>query len=95
MPARPPVMQVTLVTNVACACGLTSGNYKEMVELQTKYGDKGLAIQCWPWWVTQWLRQHARRGGGGGGGGGGDWATQTPTPPPPPMAPEIQPSEKF
>ncbi len=35
------------MTNVACACGLTSSNYKELVDLHTRYGPQGLAIMAW------------------------------------------------
>eukprot|EP00878_Enallax_costatus_P003376 GHUV01003585.1.p1 GENE.GHUV01003585.1~~GHUV01003585.1.p1 ORF type:complete len:193 (+),score=40.64 GHUV01003585.1:133-711(+) len=40
--------KVVLVTNVACYCGLTNGNYKELVQLHDKYHDKGLEIMAWP-----------------------------------------------
>eukprot|EP00246_Nothoceros_aenigmaticus_P010624 TRINITY_DN27303_c0_g1_i1.p1 TRINITY_DN27303_c0_g1~~TRINITY_DN27303_c0_g1_i1.p1 ORF type:complete len:238 (+),score=42.15 TRINITY_DN27303_c0_g1_i1:105-818(+) len=37
-----------LVVNVASACGLTAGNYKELSELYTKYKDQGLEILAFP-----------------------------------------------
>ncbi|KAF8059987.1 GPX7 [Scenedesmus sp. PABB004] len=40
--------KVVLVTNVACQCGLTSSNYKELVALHQQYADQGLVIQAWP-----------------------------------------------
>lgn len=33
------------MTNVACACGLTSSNYKEMVDLYNKYNKDGLEVK--------------------------------------------------
>eukprot|EP00879_Flechtneria_rotunda_P012448 GHRR01012999.1.p1 GENE.GHRR01012999.1~~GHRR01012999.1.p1 ORF type:complete len:213 (+),score=39.60 GHRR01012999.1:57-641(+) len=40
--------KVVLVTNVACYCGLTNSNYRELVQLHQKYHDKGLEILAWP-----------------------------------------------
>uniref|UniRef100_A0A383VFI9 Glutathione peroxidase n=1 Tax=Tetradesmus obliquus TaxID=3088 RepID=A0A383VFI9_TETOB len=40
--------KVVLVTNVACFCGLTNSNYKELVQLNKKYADQGLVVMAWP-----------------------------------------------
>lgn len=40
--------KVVLVTNVACFCGYTSGNYKELVDLHSKYNSQGLEIVAFP-----------------------------------------------
>jgi glutathione peroxidase len=37
-----------LVVNVACACGLTSDNYKQLVELYQQYKDKGFVVWGFP-----------------------------------------------
>ncbi|XP_024085871.1 probable phospholipid hydroperoxide glutathione peroxidase [Cimex lectularius] len=39
---------VLLVVNVASLCGLTATNYKELVELDDNYRDKGLKILAFP-----------------------------------------------
>lgn len=39
---------MALITNVACACGLTSSNYKELVQLHKTYADQGLVIMAFP-----------------------------------------------
>jgi glutathione peroxidase len=40
--------KVVLMTNVACACGLTNSNFKELVQLHAKHANKGLVVMCWP-----------------------------------------------
>lgn len=40
--------RVLLITNVACKCGLTNSNYKELVQLHDKYNSQGLEIIAFP-----------------------------------------------
>eukprot|EP01025_Chloroclados_australasicus_P060672 TRINITY_DN7801_c2_g1_i4.p2 TRINITY_DN7801_c2_g1~~TRINITY_DN7801_c2_g1_i4.p2 ORF type:complete len:189 (+),score=20.66 TRINITY_DN7801_c2_g1_i4:1008-1574(+) len=40
--------KVVLITNVACQCGYTRGNYKELSQLHEKYADKGLEVVAFP-----------------------------------------------
>ena len=40
--------QVSLVVNVASKCGYTDLNYKELVKLQQKYGDRGFTVLAFP-----------------------------------------------
>ena len=56
--------KVALVTNVACACGLTNSNYKELVALHKKYADQGLVIMAFPCNQVGSGRSGARSGGG-------------------------------
>lgn len=42
------VCQVSLVVNVASECGYTDLNYRELVQLQTDYQDKGLTVLAFP-----------------------------------------------
>ena len=37
-----------MAVNVACACGLTSNNYKQLVQIYEEYKDKGLQIWGFP-----------------------------------------------
>lgn len=37
-----------IITNVACACGLTGEQYTELVELYTAYKDRGLLVIGFP-----------------------------------------------
>lgn len=39
---------VLLIVNIASLCGLTATNYKELVELDEKYRDRGLRILAFP-----------------------------------------------
>jgi len=39
---------VPLIVNVACECGLTGTNYKELVQLDEKYRGQGLRILAFP-----------------------------------------------
>ncbi|MEW5315451.1 MAG: hypothetical protein WDW38_006878 [Sanguina aurantia] len=40
--------KVVVITNVACYCGYTSGNYKELQSLYAKYKDQGLEVVAFP-----------------------------------------------
>lgn len=40
--------RVVLIVNVACACGLTAGNYPQMQELYKKYEPEGLSLLAFP-----------------------------------------------
>ncbi|XP_002979231.2 probable phospholipid hydroperoxide glutathione peroxidase [Selaginella moellendorffii] len=40
--------KVLLVVNIASQCGLTSGNYKELVEVHKKYKDQGFEVLAFP-----------------------------------------------
>lgn len=40
--------KVTLIVNVASACGYTNSNYKQLSELHKKYSEKGLQILGFP-----------------------------------------------
>jgi len=39
---------VILILNVACQCGFTENNYKELVELENKYKSMGLVVLVFP-----------------------------------------------
>lgn len=47
-----------LVVNVACACGLTSDNYTQLVQLYEKYGAQGLNVLGFP--CNQFMGQESR-----------------------------------
>ncbi|KAI8464956.1 MAG: glutathione peroxidase [Monoraphidium minutum] len=49
--------KVVVITNVACACGLTNSNYKELVALHDKYSSQGLEIVAFP--CNQFGRQES------------------------------------
>jgi glutathione peroxidase len=40
--------KASIIVNVASSCGYTDNNYKQLVELYQKYGDKGLEILGFP-----------------------------------------------
>eukprot|EP01024_Parvocaulis_polyphysoides_P022421 TRINITY_DN20764_c1_g1_i1.p1 TRINITY_DN20764_c1_g1~~TRINITY_DN20764_c1_g1_i1.p1 ORF type:complete len:195 (+),score=31.74 TRINITY_DN20764_c1_g1_i1:91-675(+) len=40
--------KVVLITNVACECGYTHGNYTELTKLYEKYGSQGLEVVAFP-----------------------------------------------
>jgi glutathione peroxidase len=40
--------KATIFVNVACSCGLTSDHYKQLVEIDAKYKDKGVQILAFP-----------------------------------------------
>lgn len=41
-------LKVALVINTASKCGNTKKHFKEMAELQTKFGDKGFSVLAFP-----------------------------------------------
>ena len=42
------LFKVTLIVNVASACGLTASNYAELVQLQNKFAGKPFEILAFP-----------------------------------------------
>ncbi|KIZ00964.1 hypothetical protein MNEG_6998 [Monoraphidium neglectum] len=49
--------KVVVITNVACACGLTNSNYTQLVQLYDKYKDQGLEVVAFP--CNQFGRQES------------------------------------
>ncbi|CAK56203.1 unnamed protein product (macronuclear) [Paramecium tetraurelia] len=50
--------KVIICVNVACSCGLTSGNYSELVALYKKYSAQGLEILGFP--CNQFMNQESK-----------------------------------